>query len=185
MPDLEKLDDVILNLTNSSENISRISNLISASEQTSDNIKNSLNEIVNCYKQLSLIEKSQKDVHDKSDDIIMKLNDFMISSKEENAKFKSETNRLLHEIKNENSEMYRDFEKKIKSDFERIKSDFTVDLRKTSDENRVYLEKRISEEFYILNDDLKKIHKRQSVLMTINLVTVISIIFLLIIRLIG
>lgn len=133
MVDLVKLDNTINELEESSHKLLKLNEMLDEIKKVSSDSQNSqrvLHEIITNIN--SLLKDSQKSLEDgkKANKTIEQYCD---SSKAAEAKFMSEVNTLLLDIKNENHKLYRNFENTILSKFDQFKADVILENRKELD----------------------------------------------------
>lgn len=150
MVDLVKLDNTINELEESSRRLLKLNEMLDDINRLSIESKDSqiaLQEIVT--KINGMLKESQTSLEGgkKANKILEELCD---SSKAADAKFMSEINTLLLDIKNENHKLYRNFENTIMSKFEQFKVDVILENHKELESRLSNFDKTLNNQKFII-----------------------------------
>jgi len=141
MVDLDKLDNVIEELENSSKDIMKITSIIKSVEETSKITNDNCIALAELSGRLDLLGEKNIQINQLCKQSAKGLEDYCTESAEQSAKFISTVNTVLLNIKNENNSLYKEFEVEITKRFDRFKSDIivenrniTIDIQRTTSE---------------------------------------------------
>jgi len=143
MVDVDKLDSVINELDSSSKSILKLPDLINSSELVIAKAAENALIIDSLVKGINEAKEKSIQASERSEKAYKIIDEYCNKSSEVNAAFISKVNTLLIEMRNENTEVYRNFEASINSKFELFKSDIVVENRKIVDETT----KRVNDNF--------------------------------------
>jgi len=155
MADLNKLDNLIENLENSTESIMQISEVIKEVKKTSESVNNNVKEIEKLELQLSELYKISSTNNILCENSAKALEDYCSYSRKQNANFENNVNTLILETKNENNALYKAFENAISMKFEHFKTGVLFENRKIIEAVNKNLDDKFIELYKKLDKKLK------------------------------
>jgi hypothetical protein len=150
MVDIDKLDSVINELDSSSKSILKLPDLINSSELVLAKATENALIIDSLVKGINEAKEKSIQASERSEKAYKIIDEYCNKSAEVNASFIRKVNTLLLEMRNENTELYRNFEASINSKFELFKSDIVVENRKIVDETT----KRVNDNIDRIKSDM-------------------------------
>ncbi len=134
MVDIDKLNSVINELDSNSKDIAKLSDMIKTTAGILDKVQNNTVILEDLLRTVETTNNRNIVTTQLCEKASKTLDDHCMQSKELNEIFMSKVNTLLLEMKNENANIFRNFESAINTKFDYMKSDIIVENRKNVDE---------------------------------------------------